>query len=685
MRPERDAVSGAAAGEMLAACSRRELLERHGRLYGERRLAVAFTECVPGGVGDPKAVTTKGWHQTRPLADASYAAGLLGKRGLTRNPAIVLRPSNLIGIDVDGEDDLARVEALELPETVAVRSSTPHKRHLYFRPPAELETIPYVAFRFEHGKLSCDTGRYFVAPPALHPSGAVYEFLPGHAPDEIDFAEFPLATYRQLTATAKRESAEQRDRLRAAPDAKVQEGNRREAVFRYACMQRRWTASRELIVDACMRWNETHCEPPLTLEQVAGQVDGAMKKDGEQELAAAATVRPGDERLAEVAHATGEVALQDVLQAVRRYMEISAEEAVYLAVALATAAARDLADEEPLWLMLVGASGSGKTEAIRLCALAADGRVDELTRAGLLSWTPGKKPRRTGPADAGAGDRVRHHQRLQHRRHDGRPGGACPHVRGAARHLRRSHLPLDRRAAGRRRRNARMGRAPDAARRRHPRRRPALRLRGRARGTLAAVPHPGGERRASPPSAPATPSTAATFRRTASTRKSWRPRSSTVPAGGYRCTSQRRVEGHARQRRLLLRARAYRRPVRRHRPLPRPDRLPDAGGADAARGAAAPARPLPRRARRSRTGAVQVAVRAAFDSIPLGRLKALQHVAGEEFATVASTLRGDRPRQPLGGEVGADRARGDRPRRRRRPGRGRRSDRDPALPFGRPI
>jgi hypothetical protein len=39
----------------------------------------------------------------------------------------------------------------------------------------------------------------------------------------------------------------------------------------------------------------------------------------------------------------------------------------------------------------------GKTEAIALCKQAADGRVDELTRAGLLSWsTVGKKVRRSG-------------------------------------------------------------------------------------------------------------------------------------------------------------------------------------------------------------------------------------------------------------------------------------------------
>jgi hypothetical protein len=88
--------------------------------------------------------------------------------------------------------------------------------------------------------------------------------------------------------------------------------------------------------------------------------------------------------------------LPDVLEAVRQYLDITPEEASYIVVALAVAVAKELDDEEPLWLILAGASGSGKTEAIRLPALVADGRIDELTRAGLLSWTPGKKARRVG-------------------------------------------------------------------------------------------------------------------------------------------------------------------------------------------------------------------------------------------------------------------------------------------------
>src|SRR5215510_9547855 len=86
-----------------------------------------------------------------------------------------------------------------------------------------------------------------------------------------------------------------------------------------------------------------------------------------------------------------------VLDAVREYVDVTADEASYLAVALAVGVAAALADEEPLWVLLVAASGSGKTEAIRLLRNVADKQADELTRAGLLSWsTGGKKAKRTG-------------------------------------------------------------------------------------------------------------------------------------------------------------------------------------------------------------------------------------------------------------------------------------------------
>ena len=49
-------------------------------------------------------------------------------------------------------------------------------------------------------------------------------------------------------------------------------------------MCRRWTSSEELIFEMCMAWNEVMCDPALTPEQVRGQVSGAMKMPGGQEL-----------------------------------------------------------------------------------------------------------------------------------------------------------------------------------------------------------------------------------------------------------------------------------------------------------------------------------------------------------------------------------------------------------------
>jgi hypothetical protein len=92
----------------------------------------------------------------------------------------------------------------------------------------------------------------------------------------------------------------------------------------------------------------------------------------------------------------GRATLTTVLKLVCCYLDIAHDERDFLVAALATGVSKALVDEEPLWLLLVGASGGGKTEAIRLLADVADERVDELTRAGLLSWAPGKRAKRVG-------------------------------------------------------------------------------------------------------------------------------------------------------------------------------------------------------------------------------------------------------------------------------------------------
>ena len=53
-------------------------------------------------------------------------------RGLKQNPAFVVRPSGVVVLEWDPEEDLAAIEKLGLPATITVRSSAPYKGHGWF-------------------------------------------------------------------------------------------------------------------------------------------------------------------------------------------------------------------------------------------------------------------------------------------------------------------------------------------------------------------------------------------------------------------------------------------------------------------------------------------------------------------------------------------------------------------------
>jgi AAA domain/Bifunctional DNA primase/polymerase, N-terminal/Primase C terminal 1 (PriCT-1) len=263
----------------MARDERKALLRRLGRWYGEQRLAIAWTSTNRAAAPDDmraKQVTTQAWQHTRPLADGEVGETVFG-RGLNSNPVVVLRTSNLFGFECDSEQDLQAIESLGLPPTITVRSSAPYKRHFWFRPPPGLEAVPYTAFRFESGKVNADTERYLLCPPALHPSGAVYSFLPGLGPGEVEIAELPLDTYNACVARWQNGRRVERERLRVDPDAKVEVGNRHDAVFRFACALRRWTSSEEEILAAAIEYDRRHCDPPMGEQRVRSQVRGAMK------------------------------------------------------------------------------------------------------------------------------------------------------------------------------------------------------------------------------------------------------------------------------------------------------------------------------------------------------------------------------------------------------------------------
>lgn len=67
----------------------------------------------------------------------------------------------------------------------------------------------------------------------------------------------------------------------------------------------------------------------------------------------------------------------------------------HVTLTMAVAATRNL-DGEAAWLLIVAAPSSGKTETVRLLDDVADGKLNEVTAAGLLGWSKGKVATPTG-------------------------------------------------------------------------------------------------------------------------------------------------------------------------------------------------------------------------------------------------------------------------------------------------
>jgi hypothetical protein len=85
--------------------------------------------------------------------------------------------------------------------------------------------------------------------------------------------------------------------------------------------------------------------------------------------------------------------LPNLLAGMHGYLALREHEHVLFSLAVAVAAEFE---GDPLWGLLVGAPSSGKTEMLRALDDVADEHLDEITVAGLLSWSRGKKQEKRG-------------------------------------------------------------------------------------------------------------------------------------------------------------------------------------------------------------------------------------------------------------------------------------------------
>lgn len=251
----------------MVTTDRERTLERHGRLYGEHCFAIAWTAGITGD--DAKACRRRGWETTRP-EPADFLAGVFTSRGLRANPCLVLAPSGLVGVDVDGPVGAARmVELLRvaLPGTVTVLSGRDGGMHYWFR--AVSETTHHKLEFKSDGSIKVSANGYFVAPPALHPTGREYRFADGHALGEIELAEMPLNV---LEAIVKAAGGDRRERVEhMAAGERVAAGARHDALCSHAGSLRRAGLGEGAILEGLWTFFNHHCEldPPADEDHLA--------------------------------------------------------------------------------------------------------------------------------------------------------------------------------------------------------------------------------------------------------------------------------------------------------------------------------------------------------------------------------------------------------------------------------
>lgn len=271
--------------------------------------------------------------------------------------------SGLVVLDVDprhgGLKTLASLEAKHgrLPWTWRVLTGGGGHHH-YFRHPGE--KVGNSAGTLGDGLDIRADGGYVVAPPSAHESGNPYKVTREH--------ELADLTGWLLSDTRTRRNGP------AKVAEVIPEGQRRAAMLSVAGKLKRIGVTGEEILPTLRKLNE-RCVPPLDereLESVA--LKSTIVTDLETAIRTVREVAP--------------LPLDDVLATFRRWLHLPDPGALY--VALATVVANRLPGD-PVWLLLVGPSSSGKSEI-----LVALGGLEEiepaatLTEAALLSGVPRK-------------------------------------------------------------------------------------------------------------------------------------------------------------------------------------------------------------------------------------------------------------------------------------------------------
>jgi len=193
--------------------------------------------------------------------------------------------SGVFVVDIDGPEGEKSLDTLTkehgpLPETWQAR--TGRGQHAYLKYPVSGTAIRNSSGRLGKGIDVRGDGGYIIVPPSLHPSGRRYEWNAGQSPDDIPIADAPpwLLNLVKAEPSSKNESPPVQDKQDLSLVLTgVPEGERDEAIFKYACSRRALGISRGEI-EAWALESARNCTPAFPEKEALQKVEQAFKYAG---------------------------------------------------------------------------------------------------------------------------------------------------------------------------------------------------------------------------------------------------------------------------------------------------------------------------------------------------------------------------------------------------------------------
>lgn len=186
--------------------------------------------------------------------------------------------SGLVVLDVDpqhgGAESLAALEADHDRLLSTVESATGGGgRHLYFLHPHgtvrnRVSLAPGIDVRGDGGCV--------VAPPSIHPSGRLYAWREGRAPDDLPLAPLP-AWLRVLIQEGPVRMGHPLAHWRELAHGGVPEGQRNNTIASFAGHLLWHGVDPDVVLELLLAWNRVRCSPPLPDAEVARVVESITR------------------------------------------------------------------------------------------------------------------------------------------------------------------------------------------------------------------------------------------------------------------------------------------------------------------------------------------------------------------------------------------------------------------------